>query len=116
MGEDTASAAKRELAEETGLSAASGASLRWSAAPFTTTDAIFWDESGTCVYHYLIAQMFAQLGDDSQRLRAGDDADDARWWTLEEIEAASSAEQVSQNVVDVVNRAEELYQAQQLLG
>lgn len=111
LGEATLDAAQRELTEETNLSADH---CQWYPYPFMTTDAIFPNTDGSYAFHYLIAQCFAQLGEYEKlpTLEASDDALDAKWWTLKEIQAQLVPDRaVSDMVVDVIRRAEELYEA-----
>lgn len=115
FGEETLAAGQRELLEETNLSSAD---CRWYPYPFMTSDAIFANDSGGFDFHYLIAQCFAQIGpcDQLPLITASDDALDAKWWTIDEIEAQlAPSNSVSQMVLDVIKRAENLCDKECLL-
>ncbi len=101
VGESTMDAARRELREETGLE--NGA---WHAHPFTTADAIT-DRDGQVEFHYLIAETFCALSE-AVPLEAGDDAGEARWWSLEDVERMDD---VSGDCARVLRRAEALVAA-----
>ena len=100
LGESTLEAARRELREETGLE--NGA---WHAHPFTTADAIT-DRDGQVEFHYLIAETFCSLPN-AEPLEAGDDAGEARWWSLEDVERMDD---VSGDCARVLRRAEALFE------
>ena len=100
VGESTMDAARRELREETGLE--NGA---WHAHPFTTADAIT-DRDGQVEFHYLIAETFCALPE-AVPLEAGDDAGEARWWSLEDVERMDD---VSGDCARVLRRAEALFE------
>lgn len=76
LGETTAGAALRELAEETGVSATAEGVL-------DLVDAITRDETGRVRWHYVLAAVLCrwQAGEP----RAADDAEAAAWFTLDEI-------------------------------
>ncbi len=78
LGETVAEAAQRELHEETGLTV----ELREVVA---TVDLIDRDASGRVRYHYTLIDFTAEARDAA--LRPGDDAADARWFELAELEA-----------------------------
>ena len=90
-------AARRELREETGLENAA-----WHAHPFTTADAISTDRADEVEFHYLIAETFCTLPE-AVPLEAGDDASEARWWSLEDVERMDD---VSGDCARVLRRAE----------
>ncbi|KAL7545925.1 hypothetical protein ACHAWF_009275 [Thalassiosira exigua] len=121
-GEGTLDAAKRELAEETGLEVArrnpgedliagetpSDYELRWHPnGPFACSDVIGRG------YHYVIGQCFAEAVAPSKPLvSASDDAMDARWWSVEEVREAERGEGeggVTRGVLRVLERSERLY-------
>ncbi len=117
IGESTMDAAKRELCEETRLE-----NCDWLSDPFMTTDAILVSvdkETKTMAkskdsisFHYLIAQCFARVPKNDGLMPdvvASDDALDAKWYSLMEIQKLEP-EQISQNVAKVVQRAEELFE------
>lgn len=109
LGEATMDAAQRELAEETNLLPEA---CQWYPHPFMTTDAIFPNSDGSSYsFHYLIAQCFAQFGEHEElpALEASDDALDAKWWTIQQIQTQLVPDKaVSDMVVGVISRAEEL--------
>lgn len=135
LGETTMDAAQRELAEETQLAAQD---CIWHPHPFMTTDAIFYDQgsvqeeneqsaispssslpqkdSQNLAFHYVIAQCFGQAPDGLPSLVPSDDAMDARWWTLAEMKGELVPENfISEQVMGVIQRAEELYEKGALL-
>ena len=101
VGEETLDAARRELREETGLENAA-----WHPYPFTTADAISTDVDDRVEFHYLIAETFCALSAEVP-LEAGDDAGEARWWTLPEVERMDD---VSGDCARVLRRAEALFE------
>ena len=106
--EVTIEAAKRELREETGLGDSTNnqqLTLKWyEDGPFTCSDAI------TDGFHYVISQCFAEVIASSQpNIKASDDAMDAKWWSVEEVEVAEAASNVSPGVLRVLRRSEVLY-------
>ncbi|CAJ1949915.1 unnamed protein product [Cylindrotheca closterium] len=133
LGEPTLQAAQRELQEETNV-ASSNDCCQWYPYPFMTTDAIVQNtdtvDGGSYSFHYLIAQCFAQLllvGREQEHttttnnnnhetvllllppLEANDDALDAKWWTIQEIQTELVPNKaISDMVVHVISRAEEL--------
>ena len=51
-----------------------------------TFDAIQHDESGRVKYHYVIVDLLAEALDPTQPLKPFDDVQDARWFTLPDVE------------------------------
>ena len=78
LGETLAQAAEREILEETGLTIAAG-------EPIYTFEVIDRDDAGRVRYHYVIIDLAAEYM--SGELRAGDDAEEARWVAPEELAA-----------------------------
>mmetsp|Transcript_14737 Transcript_14737/g.22862 ORF Transcript_14737/g.22862 Transcript_14737/m.22862 type:complete len:201 (+) Transcript_14737:328-930(+) len=117
LGENVLQAAKRELAEETGLRENSAGDLRFSTSAggvFGCSDAIYCQTGlkGIDVkFHYVISQTFAEWMNENEepKLVANDDALDVKWWTQEQIALGLRNGIVSGNVTGVVVRAEELY-------
>ena len=101
VGEATMDAARRELREETGLEDAA-----WHPHPFTTADAISTDRADEVEFHYLIAETFCSLPN-AESLEAGDDASEARWWSLQDVERMDD---VSGDCARVLRRAEALFE------
>ena len=105
-GETTLDGAKRELQEETGLTTKQSTyDLRWHEfGPFACSDSIHEN------YHYVISQCFAEIISSSiPNIQASDDADDARWWSAQEVKEAESTGLVSKGVHRVLERSEMLY-------
>lgn len=107
--EGTLEAAKRELREETGLCSNNKnkqCTLKWhDDGPFACSDSIGGG------YHYVISQCFAEvIASSMPHIEASDDAMDAKWWSVEEVEVAESKGIVTRGVLRVVKRSETLYQ------
>ena len=106
VGEPTIDAAIRELHEECGLNSDS---VQWHEAPFTVTDvirpAVGEPDAGT-KFHYLLAQTFCKTAPhvDPAQLVAGDDAGDAGWYSLQEIEGMQASGVCADGVEAVVKR------------
>jgi len=79
LGETLQAAAEREVFEETGLRVKAGDLIY-------TFDAIVRDKANRIQYHYVILDYLAEPVDPDQPLIPGDDARDAGWFTLAEIE------------------------------
>ncbi len=78
LGETVAEAARREIREETGLEVEVGEIV-------TTVDLIERDDRGRVRYHYTLIDFTAEAA--SSALVPGDDAADARWFTLDQLPA-----------------------------
>ena len=110
LGENTMAAAARELEEECSLSRND---VRFAMAPFTVSDVIR-PEVGTSNpgtdFHYMIAQAlcYTRPTVEPEMLRAGDDAGDAKWYTIEEMEGMKP--RMAPNVLEVVKRGLLLYE------
>lgn len=77
LGESVADAARREVQEETGLEVEVGPVI-------ATVDLIEHDADGRVRYHYTLIDFTAEAN--SAELLPGDDAADARWFDLDQIE------------------------------
>ncbi len=94
LGETVYAAARRELAEETGL----------QATPLAVVDVYEYlerDAEERVRYHYVIVEVLLQLDEPPDQLRAADDAAAVRWFALDELEG----DQVGPGVARVVARA-----------
>jgi ADP-ribose pyrophosphatase YjhB (NUDIX family) len=78
LGESLAEAARREVLEETGLTVDLGDVI-------ATVDSIERDPEGRVRYHYTLIDFTAEAH--RAELVPGDDAADARWFELHQIEA-----------------------------
>jgi 8-oxo-dGTP diphosphatase len=77
LGETLIDAARREVKEEAGLEVELGEVI-------VTLDLIERDADGRVRYHYVLIDFVAEAS--GAELRPGDDAAEARWFTLEEAE------------------------------
>ena len=77
LGETLQQAAKREILEETGIAIISG-------EPVYSFDTIQTDKQGNVRFHYVIVDLLAKHK--SGELEAGDDASEAGWFSLEDLE------------------------------
>jgi ADP-ribose pyrophosphatase YjhB (NUDIX family) len=111
VGEKTLEAGQRELTEETLLAAEH---CQWHPQPFITTDAIVQNDDGSYAFHFLVAHCFAKIDEELPKVTASDDALDAKWFTLNEIQQLQDSD-VSQGTVGVIQRAESLYRKGELL-
>ena len=104
FGEDTVEGGARELKEETQWTdVAAWESLRWYEGTVCTTDAIGEN------YHYMIAHCYAETQSDSlPSIMAADDAADAEWFTMAEIQTKCDESQATPGVMTVLHRIEDL--------
>jgi 8-oxo-dGTP diphosphatase len=77
LGETLQQAAEREIFEETGITIVAG-------EPVYSFDTIQTDEQGKVQFHYVIVDLLAEFK--GGELRAGDDASDAGWFSLADME------------------------------
>jgi ADP-ribose pyrophosphatase YjhB (NUDIX family) len=104
MGETTLEAAKREVMEETHIQG-----CRWHPRPFMTTDAIFKEKNGdSYLFHYVISHCFAIVEGENAHVTPSDDALDARWLTYSDINEMKDSQKLSEGVLHVIDRVEEL--------
>ena len=111
LGEPVAEAARREMAEETGVRLLPSQ----TGSPFTATDAIHGE------HHYLIAHVVAEASDEqAAEAKAGDDAQDLLWVLLDTPGGSGSgdclAELASAEVLAVVARARTILDVQHERG
>eukprot|EP00934_Nitzschia_sp_Nitz4_P000696 Nitzschia sp. Nitz4//scaffold204_size40132//7208//7738//NITZ4_007539-RA/size40132-processed-gene-0.12-mRNA-1//1//CDS//3329541464//696//frame0 len=107
-GESAFQAAQRELTEETNLLAQD---CQWYPDPFTLTDAIIRNPNNEndVSFHYMIAQYFGKTSLGLPEVTPQDDALDARWWTLAQMQEEMLPQGLLRpDVVKVIQRAEEL--------
>jgi 8-oxo-dGTP diphosphatase len=104
FGEGTVEGGARELKEETQWTdVAAWESLRWYSKTVCTTDAIGDN------YHYMIAHCYAETQSDSlPSIIAADDAADADWFTMAEIQTKSDDLTATPGVMTVLHRIEDL--------
>lgn len=79
LGETLQAAAEREVLEETGLRIKAGEVIY-------TFDAIVHDQEGRVQFHYVILDLKAKALDPTQPLIPADDARDARWFSLADLD------------------------------
>lgn len=77
LGETLQQAAKREILEEAGITIIPG-------RPIYSFDTIQTDQQGNVRFHYVIIDLFAEFKEGE--LKAGDDASEAGWFSLEDLE------------------------------
>jgi ADP-ribose pyrophosphatase YjhB (NUDIX family) len=89
LGETIIDAAIREVREETGVEIVPLGTI-------TALDAITHDKAGRVEYHYTLIEVAADW--QSGEARAGDDALDVRWVTIDEVEKLCAWEEVARVV------------------
>lgn len=119
FGETALQGAMRELNEETRWeSSASSASASSASSAIDYWQALQWYPSTVCTgdaigedYHYLIALCFAKCTAENQLpvVQAADDAADAGWWTLSEIQDKIKRKEATVNIDTAILRVEELW-------
>jgi 8-oxo-dGTP diphosphatase len=104
FGEGTVEGGARELKEETQWTdVAAWESLRWYEQTVCTTDAIGDN------YHYMIAHCYAETQSDFlPSIIAADDAADADWFTMEEIQTKCDESQATPGVMTVLHRIQDM--------
>jgi len=116
-GETSIFAAKRELLEETGLpntTKTNNLKMIWSEdGPITITDAIVYNSNDdkSIKYHYVISQWFVSVQEQQipPKLIFGDDAANAKWFTMKEIKNGIQQGNTTLGVEKVILRSELLY-------
>jgi len=91
LGETLQEAAQREVLEETGITVKAG-------KPVYVFDMVSKDDSGRVKYHYIIVDVTAEYV--TGEVKAGDDADDARWVLPMEMENLG----VSERTIRLLNK------------
>lgn len=94
LGEGVETAALRELFEETGISGK-------ACGVFTAVDVIDRDDAGALRFHYILIGVLCRW--ESGAPVAGDDALEARWFALHELDGADLA--MSFGVADIARQA-----------
>lgn len=131
-GESTIDAAMRELWEETrlgsppddhdGTAESVQATISWhTEGPVTSSDSIHVDDDGLVQWHYVISQFYArvepvQSSSESNmlvppRMIPSDDAADADFFSLDDIEEGIDAGQITPGVLRVIHRVEAMHAA-----
>ena len=134
-GERTIDAAVRELWEETRLgsppddhdgtaeSESVEATISWhTEGPVTSSDSIHVDDDGLVQWHYVISQFFARVepvqsssgGSDilvPPKMIPSDDAADADFFSLDDIEEGVDAGRITSGVLRVIHRVEAMHAA-----
>lgn len=92
LGETTAEAARREVREECGIDVRVEGLVG-------VLDRVIRDDAGRVRYHWVLVDYLARPA--STELSVGDDAAEARWVALEEVEKLDTTE----GLVDMIRRA-----------
>ena len=93
LGETTVDAARREVAEETGLKVR-------IAGLVGVLDRVTRDAGGRVRYHWVLVDYLA-LPESTETLRAGSDAAEVRWVTIDEVGRLP----ITEGLVDMIRRA-----------
>ena len=93
LGETTVDAARREVAEETGLKVR-------IAGLVGVLDRVTRDAEGRVRYHWVLIDYLA-VPESTESLTAGSDAAEARWVTVDEVERLP----ITEGLVDMIRRA-----------
>jgi ADP-ribose pyrophosphatase YjhB (NUDIX family) len=93
LGETTVDAARREVAEETGLKVR-------IAGLVGVLDRVTRDAEGRVRYHWVLVDYLA-VPESTETLRAGSDAAEVRWVTIDEVERLP----ITEALVDMIRRA-----------
>jgi len=93
LGETTVEAACREVAEETGLKVR-------IAGVVGLLDRVTRDAEGRVRYHWVLIDYLA-MPESTETLRAGSDAAEVRWVTIDEVERLP----ITEGLVDMIRRA-----------
>lgn len=110
LGETLLACAQRELMEETKIGSTFAKTVTWNQhGSFMNYDSIANDpNSGDLEFHYIIAQCFA-IAQEKLELIPSDDAVDAKWMTMDEIKVLVDAKQTTPELLQIIERAEELH-------
>eukprot|EP00039_Didymoeca_costata_P007045 m.95807 g.95807 ORF g.95807 m.95807 type:complete len:193 (-) comp13517_c0_seq4:63-641(-) len=103
LGETSLAAASRELHEECGLEY--GDHVHYYQKPITTTDVIYRSNNEAVEFHYVIVQYFGWIKNSeiSAAIRAGDDAQQAAWFELEEMKTVPTSDNLIETVEHIIN-------------
>ena len=93
LGETTVDAARREVAEETGLKVR-------IAGLVGVLDRVTRDAEGRVRYHWVLVDYLA-VPESTETLMAGSDAAEVRWVTIDEVERLP----ITEGLVDMIRRA-----------
>jgi len=105
LGETVLVGGQRELQEECQLHPSE---LNWyNDGAFSVTDSIHKDTTtGDIMFHYTIAHCFAQTKSERPKLTPSDDAADAKWLNIEEVEQMLIRGETTRGVLNVLRKAE----------